>query len=88
MNWNDSLRDRKRPELLVRAARFGAAELLRRGPARRRRSPPNLPSLLDEEDALNIERVERTAGYSASRHVHILITLLWAAQTGMRSADA
>ncbi len=65
----------RRPRLLVRAARFGAAFGARRPAlgALYRRAPDRL---LDEELALNTARISGDAGYSPTRHVEVLSALL------------
>jgi len=73
----------RRPRLLIRAARFGLMEK-RRGthlPRHLRigalpRSGPALMQLMDLEQMLEHQRKRRDAGYSAARHVDILIAMM------------
>ncbi|SLN12561.1 hypothetical protein PEL8287_00409 [Roseovarius litorisediminis] len=76
----DSLR---RPRLLIRAARFGAAEYRRDSHLRRHlgygrlpRSGPALLRLIEIESELNNQRVESDASYSVSHHVDVLIAMM------------
>lgn len=73
----------RRPRLLIRAARIGAAEYRRDAHLRRHlgygalpRSAAALSRLVDMEAALEELRRERAAGYSATRHVEILIAMM------------
>ncbi len=73
----------RRPRLLIRAARFGLMEY-RRGTHLPRhlgigalpRSGPALMQLMDLEQMLEHQRKKRDAGYSAARHVDILIAMM------------
>jgi len=76
----DSLR---RPRLLIRAARIGAAEYRREAHLQRHfgyatlpRSAAALVRLVEMEDALNAQRQTGTGSYSATRHVEILIAMM------------
>ncbi|MFD0858000.1 DUF6477 family protein [Roseovarius aquimarinus] len=87
----DSLR---RPRLLIRAARIGAAEYRREAHLRRHfgygtlpRSAAALARLVEMEEALNDQRKVGTSGYSATRHVEILIAMMGEARI-LRSAHA
>lgn len=66
--------------MLVRAARYGAATRLKRrqGP-RVDVSDPVCDKLMEEEARLNDARCTGDAGYSPTRHVEVLATLLAAA---------
>ncbi|QIE44399.1 hypothetical protein G5B38_01995 [Pseudohalocynthiibacter aestuariivivens] len=73
----------RRPRILIRAARIGAADYrreahLRRylGQGRLPRSDAALSDLVEMEAALENQRREDNAGYSASRHVDILIAMM------------
>lgn len=73
----------RRPRLLIRAARIGAEEYrrhphLRRhlGPGALPRSGPALLELLEIEADLDAQRKRRDAGYSAPRHVDVLIAMM------------
>ncbi|WP_227285962.1 DUF6477 family protein [Boseongicola sp. H5] len=76
----------RRPKLLVRAARFGAAALARRPAKPDALAARGLTRLLEEEDALNQARVTGQAGYSPTRHVEVLTALLNAADPALRLA--
>ena len=73
----------RRPPILVRAARHGLLEY-RRGTHLPRylgidtlpRSGPALLQLMDLEQTLEGQRKRRDAGYSAARHVDILIAMM------------
>jgi hypothetical protein len=76
----DSLR---RPRLLIRAARIGAAEYRRDAHLRRHfafgalpRSATALARLFEMEEALNRQRQHDRTRYSAARHVEILIAMM------------
>lgn len=76
----DSLR---RPRLLIRAARIGAAEYRRDAHLRRHfgygalpRSAAALARLVEMEEALNQQRQSDRTRYSATRHVEILIAMM------------
>ncbi|MFX0544427.1 DUF6477 family protein [Roseovarius sp. S1116L3] len=73
----------RRPRLLIRAARIGAAEYRRDAHLRRHfgygalpRSAAALERLVEMEEALNQQRQIGTGGYSATRHVEILIAMM------------
>ena len=69
-----------RPRMLVRAARFGAAQASRRRHTPRpNQTPPAYDKLMEEEERLNEARRTGDAGYSPTRHVEVLATLLAAA---------
>jgi hypothetical protein len=87
----DSLR---RPRLLIRAARIGAAEYRRDAHLRRHfgygalpRSAAALAQLVEMEEALNQQRQVGMGSYSATRHVEILIAMMGEARI-LRSAHA
>ncbi len=87
----DSLR---RPRLLIRAARIGAAEYRRDAHLRRHfgygvlpRSASALARLVEMEEALNDQRQSDRTRYSATRHVEILIAMMGEARI-LRSALA
>ena len=73
----------RRPHLLIRAARIGVDEY-RRDPHLRRllgygtlpRSGAALMRLVEIESELNTQRREEDAGYSAMRHVEVLIAMM------------
>ena len=69
----------RRPPLLVRAARFGAAVMAGRSRKSDGSHQPSLNRLLEEEEALNMARITGEAGYSPTRHVEILTALVSAA---------
>lgn len=73
----------RRPRLLIRAARIGAAEYRRTAHLGRHlgygilpRSGPALMRLIEIEQDLNEQRTTKDAGYSASRHVDVLIAMM------------
>ena len=87
----DSLR---RPRLLIRAARIGAAEYRRDAHLRRHlgygtlpRSAAALARLAEMEDTLNQQRHSDRTRYSAAKHVEILIAMMGEAQI-LRTAHA
>lgn len=73
----------RRPPLLIRAARIRASEC-RRAPHLRRhlgygalaRNAQALVLLVEVEAELERERKQRAAGYSAARHVDVLIAMM------------
>lgn len=81
-DFRTSLRNLRRPRLLIRAARFGLADYRRERDLRRLLSQPlpgpaaALPQLLDAERALEDCRRAGDAGYNLSRHVALLIALM------------
>ncbi|SEK92476.1 hypothetical protein SAMN05421666_3131 [Roseovarius nanhaiticus] len=88
----------RRPRLLIRAARIGAAEYRREAHLRRHfgygtlpRSAAALARLVEMEEALNDQRKTGTngfsGGYSATRHVEILIAMMGEARI-LRSTRA
>lgn len=88
----DSLR---RPRLLIRAARIGAADYRRDAHLRRHfgygvlpRSAAALARLVEMEDALNRQRDNDLTRYSATRHVDVLIAMMGEARIlrGLHSA--
>lgn len=69
----------KRPKLLIRAARIGAQDYRRARDlpgANGRRGAGLLDWLLAVEDALNTERLARSAAYEPVQHVRILTAML------------
>ncbi|MBK0328328.1 hypothetical protein I5535_13630 [Rhodobacteraceae bacterium F11138] len=77
----------RRPQLLIRAARFGAQEYRRDRHLQRLlgygalpRSGPALMRLMEIERTLNDQRHENDAGYSLTRHVDVLIAMMGEAQ--------
>ncbi len=87
----DSLR---RPRLLIRAARIGAAEYRRDAHLRRHlgygalpRSAAALARLVEMEEELNDQRHSDRTRYSATRHVEILIAMMGEARL-LRGAHA
>ena len=71
---------KSRPSILVRAARYGAATALRRNRnVQAGATPPPYHKLMEEEERLNDARCSGDAGYSPTRHVEVLATLLAAA---------
>ncbi|MEO1138666.1 MAG: DUF6477 family protein [Pseudomonadota bacterium] len=83
----------KRPRLLINAARIGMPEYRREahlprhlGDAQLPRSSVALERLIEIESDLNDRRRGRTAGYSAARHVDVLIAMMGEARI-LRAAD-
>lgn len=80
---NAPLARMRRPRLLIRAARFGLADYDRRrslgrifrGDSAAQQMNP-LPPLIEREAACEAQRRAGDAGYSAARHVEILIALI------------
>lgn len=77
----------RRPNLLVRAARFGFDDYVRNTHLKRilkteiiPRPAPAVVALLDIEQQLDIARKEKQATYSVARHVDVLIALMAEAQ--------
>ncbi len=73
----------RRPRILIRAARIGAAEYRRDAHLRRHlgygplpRSGPALMGLVEMEAALEDQRRDSSASYSATRHVDVLIAMM------------
>ena len=64
----------------MRAARYGAAvRMRRRQTSRPDVTPPTCTKLMEEEAKLNEARTTGDAGYSPTRHVEVLATLIAAA---------
>ncbi len=79
----DTLATLRRPRILIRAARIGAADYRRDAHLRRHlgygplpRSGAALDDLVEMEAALEGQRRENSAGYQASHHVDILIAMM------------
>lgn len=75
--------DLRRPRLLLRAARFGAADYRRDRDLKRLLQgdalpapEQTLPRLIDEEGRLEQTRRSGDASYSLTRHIDILIALI------------
>ncbi len=73
----------KRPRLLIRAARIGTADYRRDVHLKRHlgggplpRSEPALEQLVEIETEVNDLRLSRNAGYSAVKHVDLLIAMM------------
>ncbi len=73
----------RRPRLLIRAARVGLAEYKRERDLCRLMATSHIPSpenavesLLNEEEALERTRQDGCTGYSALRHIEVLIALM------------
>lgn len=90
-----TLESLRRPRLLIRAARIGAAEYRRDAHLRRHfgygtlpRSGAALARLVEMEEALNEQRRIGTGGYSATSHVEVLIAMMGEARLlrGTRTA--
>ena len=79
----NALSSLRRPRLLIRAARIGASQYNRDtclrghfGYGSLPRSAEALARLVDMEAALEDQRRFQGAGYSPSRHVHVLIAMM------------
>ncbi len=77
----------RRPELLIKAARFGLDDYVRNTHLKRilktemiPRPAPALMALLDIESMLNDARKEKQATYSVARHVDVIIAIMAEAQ--------
>ncbi len=76
------LSDLRRPQLLIRAARFGLQDYRRERDLKRlldgqQPSPDrSVPRLLNEEERLEENRQSGDAGYSVARHIEVLIALM------------
>lgn len=77
-----------RPNLLVRAARFGLDDYVRNTHLKRilkteiiPRPAPAVVELLEIESMLNTARKEKQATYSVARHVDVMIALMAEAAT-------
>lgn len=77
------LSDRRRPRLLVRAARIGAQDYRRTAHLPRLLGYGDLPApapalmrLMDIEDEINDRRRAQDAGYSLIRHLDVLIAMV------------
>lgn len=73
----------RRPSILIQAARIGMMEYCRETALRRHlgcvRLPGNgaaLSALMEIESALDEERRQNGAGYSAARHVDVMIAIM------------
>jgi len=73
----------RRPKLLLQAARFGMLEYRRESALRRlltiTRLPGNgaaLAALMEMEDEMEDQRRTNDAGYSAARHVEVMIAIM------------
>jgi len=73
----------KRPRLLINAARIGSSDYRRELHLRRHlgadpfaKIPTALKKLIELEDNLNAARLQRSAEYSVSRHVDLLIAIM------------
>ncbi|WP_397543394.1 DUF6477 family protein [Roseovarius salis] len=89
------LDQRRRPPLLVQAARIGAAEYRRERALRRHLGCNDLPgngaalsALMELEDALEEGRQAGDAGYSPARHVDVMIALMGEARLMRASRSA
>lgn len=75
------LADLRRPQLLIRAARFGLADYRRERDLRRLINSQPAPDravqrLLSEEERLENDRRAGEASYSVNRHIEVLIALM------------
>jgi len=77
------LNDLRRPAILIRAARIGAQDYRRETLLRRQLGYGKLPRpgealtrLMDIEQDLESQRQADAAGYSATRHVEVLIAMM------------
>ena len=77
----------KRPEILVRAARFGIDDYTRDKHLKRCLKKENLPTpgqalvvLLDIEKQLNSDRATKSGGYQVTKHIDILVAIMAEAQ--------
>lgn len=72
----------RRPQLLIRAARFGLSDYRRDRDLKRlldgqQPSPDrSVPRLLSEEERLEEDRRAGDAGYSVAHHIEVLIALM------------
>lgn len=89
------LRNLKRPDLLVKAARHGLDDYSRETHLRRilRSEPvprpgPAIIKLLETEQELDEARIERRATYSVARHVEVLVAIMAEAQVLQASTRA
>jgi len=81
----------RRPNLLVRAARFGLDDYVRNTHLKRilnteiiPRPAPAVVELLELESMLNAARIQKQATYSVARHVDVMIALM--AEAGILAA--
>jgi hypothetical protein len=77
----------RRPNLLIKAARFGLDDYVRSAHLRRilegeppLKSAAVLVQLLDSEHAINNARIQKDTTYSAARHIDVLIAIMSEAQ--------
>lgn len=77
------LKELRRPRLLIRAARHGAGEYNRDRHLQRVLGYGHAPRhteavlrLMEQEQALNTQRLEGDATYSLTRHLDVLIALM------------
>jgi hypothetical protein len=85
----------RRPRLLIRAARFGVSDYDRGRDLRRLIRAEGAPcpeaalrQLIVEEDALDAARRAKVAGYSAARHIEVLIAIMAEARVFLRREEA
>ena len=85
----------RRPTLLMRAARIGAADYNRRahlgrlmGPATPRSTTHILIELMEQEAMLNALRLNAEAGYNLLRHIDLLIAIVAEANDLRSTLDA
>jgi len=78
----------KRPRLLVRAARFGIDDYRRETDLPRTLNVHNIPrpgdalmQLVDLEEELNAQRINKDASYSIARHIDALTAIMSEART-------
>jgi hypothetical protein len=78
----------RRPDLLIKAARFGLDDYSRTVHLRRvlRSDPPARPAaalvqLLEAEAIMNDDRIKKQTTYSVARHVEALVAIMAEAQT-------
>lgn len=89
-----TLRDLRRPKLLVRAARAGVADYSRNRDFRRVMRTADAPApqralamLMEEERQVEETRQAGDAGYSFLRHIELLIAMIAEAQLLPRPAE-
>lgn len=84
---NSQVMSLKRPQILVRAARFGVDDYVRHRHLPRCLKRETIPSpgqalvaLLDVEKQINSERATKSGNYQAARHIDVLIAIMAEAQ--------
>ena len=84
-NFRSQICALRRPSMLIRAARLGQSDYRRERDLKRLIAAPNawdevIPQLLKHEHEIEQIRLRGEIGYSAARHIELLIALMAEAQ--------